>query len=324
MILLPKKFWKNYLCLLVKSNKYLVCLALLISTSYTSIAQFYRAENFGFAVGASLSVGNKIQRIGINFNTYYFYDFAQINAEIRLYHYLKNLGPSIEHNEAVVSGGLVLATGNKQDYFNPFLNSFSNQTKRKYSIAYAYNAYFNKIRTKQQTGIIALQFDVISLISENDLYARPTLDRFRTGAFLIQYQYQNKFQAAINCTMWTGQMGNTVKNDTTFPSVGYMDTIGGVYTNYSHGLLSAQVKVNLGYAQNVQANLGIDAEQVRNFVQNKIFHDMIFIPRKWFTPINCHIPMLDDKGGQFLYKDGQKIRKLRGYWGLASNASAFY
>lgn len=309
---------------MVKSNKYLVFLALLISFAYTSIAQYYRAQNLGFAVGASLSVGNKVQRIGLSFNTYYFYDFAQINAEVRLYHYLKNLGPAIEYNEAVVCGGLVLSAGKKQDFHNPFLSVFSNQTKRAYSIAYAYNAYFNKIKTKQQTGIIALQFDAISLITENDLYARPTLDRFRTGAFLIQYQYQNKFQAAINCTMWTGQMGSAVKNDTTFPSIGYMDTTGGVYTRYSHGLLSAQFKVNLGYAQNVQANLGLDAEQVRNFVQNKIFHDMIFIPRKWFTPINCHIPMIDIKGAQFLYKEGQKIRKPSLFWGIASNASAFY
>lgn len=324
MILLPKKFWKNYLCLLVRVSKYLVLFSCFFFLEHSSFAQFYRAENFGLAVGASLSVGNKVQRIGINLNAYYYYDFAQVNAEVRLYHYLKNLGPSIEHNEAVVSGGLVLSTGKKQDYFNPFINVYSNQTNRKYSIAYAYNAYFNKIKTKQQTGIIALQFDAVSLITENDLYARPTLDRFRTGAFLIQYQYQNIFQAAINCTMWTGQMGNAVRDDKTFPHIGYMDTIGGVYTNYSHGLLSAQVKANIGYAQNVQANIGIDAEQVRNFVQNRLFHDMIFIPRKWFTPINCHIPMLDENNMQFLYKKDQKIKRPTVYWNAASNPSAFY
>lgn len=324
MILLPKRFWKNYLCLLVKSSKYLVFLTLLISSAYTSIAQFYRAENFGFAVGAAVSVGNKVQRIGLNFNAYYFYDFVQVNAEVRLYHHIKNLGPSMEHSEAVVCGGLVLSAGKKQDFHNPFLSVYSNQTKRVYSIAYAYDAYFNKIKTKQQTGIIALQFDAVSIITENDLYAHPTLDRFRTGAFLIQYQYQNKFQAGLNCTMWTGQMGNSVRDDKSFPYVGYMDTIGGVYPNYSHGLLSTQFKVNIGYAQNIQANLGIDAEQVRNYVQNRLIHDMIFLPRKWRNTINCHIPMIDSNGVQFLYKDGQKIRKPSLFWGIASNASAFY
>lgn len=309
---------------MVRSNKYLLYFIFFSFITGFSFAQFYRYENFGFTLGASISVGNKTQRIGINFNCYYYYNFAQLNAEVRLYHYLKNLGPSIEYNEAVISGGLVLSAGKKQDFFNPFVNVYSNQTKRKYSIGYAYNAYFNKIKTKQQTGIIALQFNAISLISENDLYARPTLDRFRTGAFLIQYQYENKFQAAINCTMWTGQMGNAVRDDKTFPHIGYMDTIGGVYTNHSHGLLSVQVKANIGYAQNVQANIGIDAEQVRNFVQNKLFHDMIFIPKKWFKPINCHIPMLDENHHQFLYKKDQKIKRPTVYWNAASNPSAFY
>lgn len=283
-----------------------------------------RSKQFGFNVGAVIAVGNRFHRMGLVLQGYYVYDFVQVNAEIRVYHNLKNLGPKFEYNEAVTSVGAVIAYGGKQDYFNPFLNSVSNQTRRKFSVAYSYNAYFNKIKTKQTTGTIALQFGSVSLISENDLFAKPLLDKFRTGAFLIQYQHKNMFQAAVNCTMWTGKMGNQCKNNNEFPYIGYMDTTGGLYTNYSHGLLSAQFKLNAGYGQNAQLNLGIDAEQVRNAVQNRLIHDMIFIPRKWFTPINCHIPMLDEKGNQYLYKKDQRIRKPKFYWNAFSNASLFY
>ncbi len=119
-------------------------------------------------------------------------------------------------------------------------------------------------------------------------------------------------------------MGNACRTDKEFPHVGYIDTVGGLYTNYSHGLLSAQFKLNMGMAQNAQLNLGVDAEQVRNAIQNRLIHDMIIIPRKWFTPINCHIPMLDENGNQYLYKKDQKIKRPSFYWNAFSNASLFY
>jgi len=305
-------------------KKYFLFTFLLCEISFFSFAQSVRAKHFGFNVGAVIAVGNRFHRMGLVLQGYYLYDFVQINAEARVYHNLKNLGPKLEYNEAVTSVGAVIAYGGKQEYFNPFLNSVSNQTKRKFSVGYSYNAYFNKIRTKQTTGTIALQFGSVSLISENDLYAHPLLDRFRTGAFLIQYQHRNIFQAAINCTMWTGKMGNQCRDNKEFPYGSYMDTTGGCYTNYSHGLLSAQFKLNAGYGQNAQLNLGVDAEQVRNAFQNRLIHDMIFIPRKWFTPINSHIPMLDENGNQYLYRKDQKIRKPKFYWNAFSDASLFY
>lgn len=309
---------------MLRLKKYFLLTILLCEFSFISQAQFFRTKNLGFNVGAVIAVGNRFHRMGITLQGYYFYNFVQVNAEVRVYHSMKNLGPSFEYNEAVASAGAVIAFGNKQKHFNPFLSSVSNQTKHKYAIAYSYNAYFNKIKTKQTTGTIALQFGNLSLISENDLYAHPLLDRFRTGAFLIQYQHKNIFQAAINCTMWTGKMGNPIRDNKNFPHVGYMDTIGGVYTNYSHGLLSAQFKFSMGYGQNAQLNFGVDAEQVRNGIQNRLIHDMIFLPRKWYKPINCHIPMLDENGNQFLYQSGQKIRKPKLYLNAFSNPSLFY
>lgn len=297
---------------------------MLFVTSFKAQDLVYNNSNVGFNIGANFAIGSHFQRFGINFNLYYVNNFFQSNSEARAYFNFKNLGPKKIYGELVLAQGVVFGYGAKQTFFNPFINSVSNQTGFLNSVGYSYNFYYNKVKTKQQTGIVSLQFNAISVIIENDILARPILDRFRTGAFLIQYQYNNIFQAALNCTMWTGAMGKTVRDNANFPAGCYIDTTGGTYTNYSHGLLSAQFKYNMGLSQIIQANVGIDAEQVRNAMQNKLIHDVAFLPKKWFKRTNCHIPMLDMNGEQYLYKPEQKIKKPEFYWNVFSNANLFY
>ena len=55
--------------------------------------------------------------MGLVLQGYYFYEFVQLNAEARVYHSLKNLGPKFEYNEAVTSAGIVFAYGNKQKHY---------------------------------------------------------------------------------------------------------------------------------------------------------------------------------------------------------------
>ncbi len=308
----------------LKLKFYYIPLFLLFFNCFKAQDILYNTDHIGFNVGGNFAFGSHFQRIGLNFNFFYINNFVQANTEARVYVNLKNLGPKKPHAEFVLSQGLVLGYGNWQTTENSFFNSVSNQTGYPYSVSYSYNLYFNKIKTSQKTGIIALQFNSFSFIIENDILAKPLLDRFRTGAFLIQYQYKNVFQAAVNCTMWTGAMGKTVRDAKNYPAGCYMDTTGGRYTNYSHGLLSAQFKYNMGLSQIAQANIGVDAEQVRNFVQNKLIHDAAFLPKKWFKRNNCHIPMLDENGNQYLYESNQKIKKPELYLNVFSNANLFY
>jgi hypothetical protein len=281
-------------------------------------------KNYGFNIALNLAIGTHFDRLGFNINFFYVNNFFQANTELRAYMNLKNLGPKKTYPEITVAQGVVFGYGGRAKIFNPFLNSVSNQTNYLYAFAYSYNIWLNKIKTKQQTGIIAFQFNKITLVAENDILARGYYDRFRTGGFLLQYQYEDKFQAAINCAMWTGQMGRKAQANSAFKAVCYMDTTDGVYSEFSHGLLSTQLKYNLGLSQNVQANIGIDAEQVRNVVQNKLIHDVVFLPKKWVKPKNCHIPMLDNKGQQYLYETGQLIRKPKLFLNIFSNANLFY
>lgn len=296
---------------------------LLIGFCSSVFSQLEIEKNFGFNVGFVGAFGTHVQRFGIVVQGYALYDFAQVNASIRLYDNFRDLGPKGEHPELNAALGLCLGYGNKTKEENWFMSSISNQTGYKNSISYSYNIWRNTIKTSQVTGIIAFQFNHFSIVIENDLLAKPMLDRFRTGAFLIQYQ-DKCFQYAINCTMWTGKMGPGVRTDSLFPKSGYLCTEDGCYSNLSHGLLSAQVKYANEYGQYLQANAGIDAEQVRNVVQNKIIHDMPFVPEKWNKARNHYIPMIDTTGNQFLYHKDQKIRKPKLFLNAYTSPNIFY
>jgi hypothetical protein len=282
-------------------------------------------KNWGFNAGLNLAFGTHIRRLGVNLNFFFVSNFFQANSEVRAYYSFKNLGPHLKTPELVLSQGVVFGYGDRNFFFNPFISSVSNQTNYKNSFAYSYNAYINTINTEQQTGIIVFQVHEYSLLAENDILARPALDRFRTGAFMLQYQYLDMFQAGINGTLWTGKMGYKAGIiNPKFHYQCYMDTTKSEYPNYSHGLLSAQLKYHVGYSQTVQLNAGIDAEQIRNAIQNEFIHDMVFIPKKWNKARNCHIPMLDKNGNQYLYKDGQEIREPKAYLNFFTNAGVFY
>jgi hypothetical protein len=313
----------TFLCLVGAVNKY-VLLGVLWLCAATASAQQWQTHNKGVTIGVVAALGNRYQRIGVVAQAYYTHQQVQLNAAVRLYRSYRNTGPAIRYNEIVTTGGVVVGYGQRRLTENPFVGVVANQTQYTNSVGYAYNLYLNRIKTSQQTGIVAVQVGDVSIVMENDIFARPTLDRFRTGAFLVSYRHRNLYEWAINCTLWTGQMGNKVTTNTSYPYVGYMDTTGGVYTQYSHGLLSGQMKVALPYGQNLQANIGVDAEQVRNVVQNRGIHDMAFLPRKWRSRKNCHLPMLDTAGNQYLYLPGQKIKAARPYWNVFGNGSVFY
>jgi len=284
-----------------------------------TFSQQYQEGKFGINIGIVIALGTHINRFGVSVNSYYKNNHFQINPELRLYFNAKNLGPNKQSVEGVISLGVVYAYGKKDTTFNEFYSPISNQTQRKNSVGYAYRFYINNIQTNQRTGTIALQFNRFSFITENDLFSgTPKLDRFRTGAFLLQYQ-KEKVQIGINATLFTGQMGERV-TDENYPFVGiYENTVGGKYTQFSHGLLSAQLNYAGDYYQTYQANIGVDSERVRNAIQNRFIHDIMI-----GHGINAHVPMLDDKGEQYLFKEGQKVKPMKFYMNGFMNPSLFY
>lgn len=146
---------------------------------------------------------------------------------------------------------------------------------------------------------------------------------------LLQYRNKN-ISIGINNLLWTGANGKRV-NDENYPSrFGYMDLTNSQYGNLSHGLLGLQfqfvpIKNYYPYGkQTLQFNAGVDAEQIRNVIQNKLIHDMYFIPKAWQKTKNAHIPMISNNGEPFLYKENQKIKKPSLYLNGALNPGLFY
>jgi hypothetical protein len=292
--------------------------------SKSLLAQEIAGNNYGINGGVIIAIGNKIDRIGISINAYYLKNNFQVNPEFRVYYNFKNLGPKKKYIEAQAALGIVYGYGDKiYTDTNYFYSSVSNHSFNKNSLGYSFNYYFNPIGTSQQTGILSFQFNRFSFLAENDIFARPKLDRFRTGAFLFQYR-KDKTQIGVNSTLFTGQMGKKVHDEKYPYSNLYKSSSEGKYTSSSHGLLSAQFQYILPNHHKIQANLGVDAELVRHAIQNRLIHDQIFLPKKWQSKTGAHIPIIDQNGEQFLFKKDQKIKKPSLYFNLFSNPSIFY
>ena len=292
---------------------------LIVFSKKSATAQQYHEGNFGINVGIVLALGTHFDRFGVSLNSYYQKDAVQINSALKFYFNAKNIGPSQHYLEGVASLGVVYCYGEKDTISNYFFTPVSNQSQLKNSFGYAYNYYFNSIKTSQFTGTISIQVSDFNLIAENDLFAQPKLDRFRTGAFLFQYR-KDKLVYGVNVTLFTGQMGQRITDENYPYHHVYENTVGGKYTESSTGLLSAQVQYTGAYYQSYQGNIGVDSERIRHAIQNRFVHDFLSIGKH----INAHVPMLDENGNQYLFKDEQKIKPMKFYFNGFSNPSIFY
>jgi hypothetical protein len=298
-----------------------ICIACFICKQ-PLIAQQYQEGKLGINIGLVFSIGTHIDRFGGVVNAYYKRDQFQINSEFRVYFNAENLGPNQSSLETVLSLGAIYSYGASDSLTNDFFNPVSNQTQHLNSIGYAYRIYSNSLKTSQKTGLISIQINNFNLVAENDLFAQPKKDRYRTGAFLLNYS-KDSYQIGINSTLFTGEMGERITDENYPFNHVYENTKGGTYTEFSHGLLSAQFKYVDEFHQTYQANAGIDSERVRHAIQNRLIHDILVLP-KLTNNINAHVPMLDNKGEQYLFKEGQKVKPLKLYMNGFMNPSLFY
>lgn len=287
-------------------------------------AQTFSTQNMGLNTGLHLAFGTHFQRIGLSCAGYYKNNNYQINPGFKVYYNFKNIGPAKKYFEFSPSIGVLISYGNTDSSTNKFITPVSNQTIRKNSFGYSFNYYFNQIKTAQATGTVSFQFGNFQLICENDLLAGGIRDEFRTGSLLVQYRHQD-FQYTLNLfTGWTGKRGK-VTLDSNYPSRnGYMDMSKSLYGNVSAGLISAQVQYAGDYGQIYQGNVGIDAEQVRNFFQNKLIHRLFFSPKNGRWRGGSDLPMIGSNGDMYLYKKGQRVRQAKPYVNVFVNPSLFY
>jgi hypothetical protein len=306
------------------------------------LSQNSAIPTYGGQIGILMSVGTHCNKIGLIGRFYLQYDFAQLNIQAAAWHNFKSLGAEQKGWETHLQTGFSGCWGTKRDSFlqiNPFLNPVSNQTTRPYSLSYAYIFYFDKMGSSQRSGIFGMQLKNFRFYFENDFLAFQSKDKYRTGAMAFFYRYRD-WQFALKHIAYTGDPYHQYCpwiEDENFPSrSGYIDMTSAPLGNRSIGVISLQAERRfdlgemLGYSQRLPLNqylgaeIGIDAEQIRNFFQNKLIHDSKLLPLNWNDVKNPHIPMLCADGCPYTYHDGQKIRKPRLFFQSWLNNSILY
>ena len=305
--------------------KFYLSFLLLVFDSNVNAQSIFRSGNTFINVGLSLSLGTHVNQMGTFVRSFTsISDNFQWNNEFRLSVNIRYLGPKKTHLEMQFSSGVTFGYGKKRTVSYLFMNKNSNFTGLENSVSYIYNLYFNKIGSSQQTGSVSFSANDFYFLHENDILARPTLDRFRTAGIQIAFQYQN-IRFSITQFNWTGMLGRQ-KSDSLYPSPsGYLDTTAHRYGLFSHGILCTSAEfLESSYHQQIKIGVGIDAEQIRNFVQNRVVHDGFFLPNSWRNKNNYHFPMMDSNGQQFLYRKNQKIKRPRFFLNSYLNSDLIY
>jgi hypothetical protein len=257
------------------------------------------------------------------------YGFAQVNAVANGYYNFKSLGKQEKTLELQLGAGTQFGFGRKDTIQNNFISLTENNTFHDYAAGFAFIQYWDRQGTSQSAGILNANFVNFNFVTENDLFGNlfNQRDRYRTGAFLIEYQYENT-KVGMNALLWTYDYSHCAvvvdKNSTEWSRFGYYKD--GATTNRpnSLGLLSLQVEQWLPYNQIPRINIGLNSEKVRNAVQNEFIHDQPFFPSSWVKRKPAHIPMFTAGGQQYLHKENQKVKPAKFYFNLGLNTLPFY
>lgn len=268
-------------------------------------------DHFGASAGLILNFGTHVNSIGFSVKGYYTDYFYQINTGSSITCNLTSYGSRKKYWESRSFIGGVLLGGRKDNTIDFQLDGLTHQTIYRNGIGYNYIWYFDNSGTSQLSGGFGLMINKLSILFENDLFAGQGKDRFRTGHILITYRNrESKFGTGVY--LWTGETNGSTweKIASKKNPYGYKKLSDLPYGKTSHGILYGSVNYNLGYGQTAYFKTGIDSEQIRHIVQNRLIHDLIFLPNsvKHNTP---HYPRLNSEGLPVFNK--KEIRKNKFY-----------
>ena len=309
-----KRFIRLSFCLFITSSLY---------------SQSISGENYQGSVGLNLTFGTTVNRIGLFAKGFYIHKDVQFNLDTRYHFNISSYGPRLSGPEWSLKGGVVWAWGEQASIENPFLSPVGNQIEKTNSLGYSFNYYWDKIGTNQATGTLSVQFDKVNFIMENDAFAPPAADKFRTAAIKFTYRIQENTYLTINSTLWTGDpftdMLDTQRDLAHYPSrYGFRDMSYTKYGKFSHGILSVGLQQILPFQQEIRYNLGVDSEWVRHILQNVIIHDLYFIPNIINPAKHPHIPMVSNTGEQYLFYSHQEVKPASFYGQFSMNGTLFY
>jgi len=273
----------------------------------------------------SLSLGTHEISLGFHVDFCLHIPYAHFAVQNSTRYYFKAPGNEKKGFESRFEAGINFGLNPQKDSLQINLNK--NPWYFKNQVGYAYVYYWDQFNTSQASGIFRLKAGAFQYQMENDFFAFRSEDRYRTGAFFIAWQIKENWLYIKNVG-YTGDPyadGVPIIQDKNFPADwGYADTRTAPFGNKSMGVLSIGWMVSSFKEQNLAVEIGIDAEQIRNYLQNRLVHDSKWLNNPKRGIINPHIPMLDLNGKPYLYLPNQSIRKPKLYAQFSLNNFFLY
>ena len=289
-------------------------------------------DDYKVHLQVKINIGSPVNNIGVGvIGEYLGTSGTELALGYDLTYNFRNYGIPGRHIEHHIFGTAHYLWGSRDevDQLNNFIKLIDSRRSAN-SFGYTFEYFYNQIGSAQKMGTFHFRFDDFTIQFSNDLLGHFNyLDRFRTGAVGLGWiEQENYFN--MNMLFWTGDstergVKKYREGESEYPArFGYRALDSVVGGKYSHGILSFGVIRDVGSGQNAGIHLGIDAEQIRNVVQNKVFHDMYFIPSFLENPKNLHIPMKMEDGNDYLFEENQKIRNPKLVWQLTLNPNLLY
>lgn len=282
---------------------------LFILLPLTSKSQSYFRDHVGASVTIYSSIGTHNTGIGAKINTWYQDHFYQITLSNSIRLFALNYGDRKNYVDNKFSIGLLLLGGKKEQQPSPFSDVLLNKSIYNNSFGYSYMIYLDNRGTSQSSGAFLFGTNNFELYLENDVFAGTGRDRFRTGAISASYRY-DQYKFSIGSRIWTGETRGAKWQELKGSDhpYGFKIIEDLPYGKTSSGTLYLGASYYYGFSQWSSVELGIDSENIRNFIQNRIVHDLIFLPKK-IERTTPHYPRLDEHGcPAFDKKDAKKDR----------------
>ncbi len=287
-----------------------------------NLAQNWYSLDFGVNASLFVSLGSHQTSIGGKLNTFLGIQNMQLNSGITTRYFVKNIGSRCHFWEHRIGFGAVVRWGERKNPVNYNFDVALHNSAHKYSLGYGYLWYFDPVGTKQRSGTWNLGIERIDLQFENDVFGGQAKDRFRTGGLSVSYRDSIQ-QIAIKLILWTGETAKSVWSRTPQlkqPS-GFRDLSSLPYGYLNHGILCIEYSCVVSFNQTVGGRIGWDSEYTRHVFQNRISHDLIFLPKK-IERNTPHYPMFDEFGNNVWTR--KAARKPKFYGKLFIGDDLFY
>ena len=292
-------------------------LILFFFLSSYGFSQTLKLNKIGISTGFVINFGSHVNSVGLTFKSYYTDYCYQLNVGSTITWNSKSYGNRRRYWENRTYLGVALLGGIKDNSIDFQLDGLSHQSVFRNSVSFNYLWYYDNVGTSQLSGGFGLSLNKLSIYFENDVFGGQANDRFRTGHLLAAYRYKD-FKIGSGIYLWTGETDGTPwkKEFSKNCPNGYKDLSNLPYGKTSHGILYGSVLYTLPFGQNSFLKMGIDSEQIRHGIQNKLIHDLIFLPKK-IERKTPHYPRLNEEGMPVFEKS--KIRKSKLFYQIGAN-----